>query len=50
MFEAATSGSFAHAEDVLEEGDDLDVKVTWLIDSSELDWDSLHERVPGLCV
>ena len=37
LFEAATSGNFAHAKDVLEEGDDLDVKVTWLINSSELE-------------
>ena len=31
LFEAATSGNFAHAAEVLEEGDDLDVKVICLI-------------------
>ena len=31
LFEAATSGNFAHAAEVLEEGDDLDAKVICLI-------------------
>ena len=50
LFEAATSGNFAHAAEVLEEGDDLDAKVICLI-STQFSSSSYicHVLVYSLC-